>query len=190
MRAAWIAVTSRSSSDRRSEARKPGPGQAAGVMEQLDLVPRRVLHSQRMVYQLDHVAVRIMNVGVVSVAILAASVRRAALFTDSRCRTIGHAQFVQVGNHFLPVRDLHREMDRWYPNWISNISRMNLRAPYPQLELPCIEVRATVQKFCVQHLLIPLPGPLAVANLDIDVLDQCHPGHSVTSCHRVCTGRA
>src|SRR6516225_4809998 len=103
-------------------------------MEQLDLVPRRVLHSQWVVYQLDHVAVRIMNVGVVSVAILTASVGRATLLTDSRCRTIRHTQCVQVGNHLLPVRNLHREMHRWYPNGLRDISRMNLRAPYPQLE--------------------------------------------------------
>ena len=81
-------------------------------------------------------------------------------------------------------------MDGWYPNGLSDISGMNLCAPDPQLELPFIEFRAAVQKFRAQYLLVPLPGALAIADLDIDVLDQCHPGHSVTSCHRVCTGRA
>jgi hypothetical protein len=115
-------------------------------MEQLDLVAFGVLYPQRVVYQLDHVAVRIMNVGVVSVVILAAPIGSPALSTDSRCRPIRHAQFVQVGNHVLPIRNLHREMDGWYPNGLSDISGMNLCAPDPQLELPFIEFRATVQK--------------------------------------------
>src|SRR5262245_20127452 len=63
---------------------------------------------------------------------------------------------------------------------------MNLGAAYAQLQLPCVEIRATVQKLRAQHLLVPFPGALAIADWDIDVLDQRHPGHGFTSCHRVC----
>lgn len=59
-----------------------------------------------------------------------------------------------MGNHAIPVRNLHREVDGWHPDRVGAIGCMNLRA---------------------QHLLVPQSSALAIANLDIDVLDQCHP---------------
>jgi hypothetical protein len=76
-----------------------------------------------------------------------------------------------MGDHLIPVRNLHREMDRRHPRRVSGIGGMDFRAADPQLQLPFIELRATVQKFRTQHLLVPLPGALAIADLDIDVLD-------------------
>jgi hypothetical protein len=59
---------------------------------------------------------------------------------------------------------------------------MNLSTADPQLELSAVELRPTVQKLRPQHLLIPLSGPLPIADLDIDVLYHRNPGHGYTSC--------
>src|SRR5262249_33300202 len=66
--------------------------------------------------------------------------------------------------------------------WVGGMSRMNLPAADPQLELSAVEFRPTVQKLRPQHLLIPLSGLLPIADLDIDVLYHRNPGHSCTSC--------
>src|ERR671930_1827935 len=71
-------------------------------------------------------------------------------------------------------------MARWI--WMRGMRRMNLPAADPQLELSAVELRPTVQKLCTQHLLIPLAGPLPIADLDIDVLYHRNPGHGCTSC--------
>src|SRR5215813_7696026 len=70
-------------------------------------------------------------------------------------------------------------MARW--SWVGGMRRMNLPAADPQLELPAVELRPTVQKLRPQHLLIPLSGPLPIADLDIDVLYHRNPGHGCTS---------
>src|SRR5439155_10320529 len=72
-----------------------------------------------------------------------------------------------------------REMARW--SWVGGMRRMNLSAADPQLELSAVELRPTVQKLRTQHLLIPLSGPLPIADLDIDVLYHRNPGHGCTS---------
>src|SRR5882672_1963944 len=71
-------------------------------------------------------------------------------------------------------------MARW--SWVGGMSRMNLPTSDPQLELSAVELRPTVQKLRTQHLLIPLSGPLPIADLDIDVLYHRNPGHDCTSC--------
>src|SRR5215467_3666918 len=71
-------------------------------------------------------------------------------------------------------------MARW--SRIGYMRRMNLTATDPQLELSAVELWPTIQKFCAQHLLIPLAGPLPIADLDIDVLYHRNPGHGCTSC--------
>src|SRR5262249_10658869 len=71
-------------------------------------------------------------------------------------------------------------MARW--SWVGGMRRMNLPAADPQLELSAVELRPTVQKLRTQHLLIPLSGPLPIADLDIDVLYHRNPGHGCTSC--------
>src|SRR2546428_7258832 len=71
-------------------------------------------------------------------------------------------------------------MARW--SWVGGMSRMNLSAADSQLELSSVELRPTVQKLRTQHLLIPLSGPLPIADLDIDVLYHRNPGHGCTSC--------
>src|SRR5215471_15161008 len=71
-------------------------------------------------------------------------------------------------------------MARW--SRIGCMRRMNLTATDPQLELSAVELWPTVQKFCAQHLLMPLAGPLPIADLDIDVLYHRNPGHGCTSC--------
>src|SRR5438270_10970088 len=71
-------------------------------------------------------------------------------------------------------------MARW--SWVGGMSRMKLSAADPQLELSAVELWPTVQKLRTQHLLIPLSGPLLIADLDIDVLYHRNPGHGCTSC--------
>src|SRR5215510_8926250 len=71
-------------------------------------------------------------------------------------------------------------MARW--SRVGGMRGMNLPAADPQLELPAVELRPTVQKLRTQHLLIPLSGPLPIADLDIDVLYHRNPGHGCTSC--------
>src|SRR5918912_283166 len=71
-------------------------------------------------------------------------------------------------------------MARWHG--VGSMRRMNLPAADPQLELSAVELRPTIQKLRPQHLLIPLAGPLPIADLDIDVLYHRHPGHGCTSC--------
>src|SRR5262249_25942989 len=71
-------------------------------------------------------------------------------------------------------------MARW--SWVGGMRRMNLPTADPQLELSAVELRPTVQKLRPQHLLIPLSGPLPIADLDIDVLYHRNPGHGCTSC--------
>src|SRR5215831_11703998 len=71
-------------------------------------------------------------------------------------------------------------MARW--GWVGGMRRMNLPAADPQLGLSAVELRPTVQKLRTQHLLIPLSGPLPIADLDIDVLYHRNPGHGCTSC--------
>src|SRR5262245_31781586 len=71
-------------------------------------------------------------------------------------------------------------MARW--SRVGSMRRMNLPAADPQLELSAVELRPTVQKLRPQHLLIPLSGPLPIADLDIDVLYHRNPGHGCTSC--------
>src|SRR5215471_3750932 len=71
-------------------------------------------------------------------------------------------------------------MARW--SRVCGMRRMNLPTADPQLELSVVELRPTVQKLRTQHLLIPLSGPLPVADLDIDVLYHRNPGHGCTSC--------
>src|SRR5215468_9516937 len=71
-------------------------------------------------------------------------------------------------------------MARW--SRVGSMRRMNLPAADPQLKLSAVELRPTVQKLRTQHLLIPLSGPLPIADLDIDVLYHRNPGHGCTSC--------
>src|SRR4029453_7337241 len=71
-------------------------------------------------------------------------------------------------------------MARW--PWVGGMRRMNLPAADPQLELSAVELRPTVQKLRPQHLLIPLSGPLPIADLDIDVVYHRTPGHGCASC--------
>src|SRR5215467_3263822 len=71
-------------------------------------------------------------------------------------------------------------MARW--SRVGSMCRMNLPAADPQLELSAVELRPTVQKLRPQHLLIPLSGPLTIADLDIDVLYHRNSGHGCTSC--------
>src|SRR5919108_2027972 len=71
-------------------------------------------------------------------------------------------------------------MARW--SRVGGMSRMNFPAADPQLELSAVELRPTVQKLRTQHLLIPLAGPLPIADLDIDVLYHRNPRHGCTSC--------
>src|SRR4029453_17527766 len=75
-------------------------------------------------------------------------------------------------------------MARW--SWVGGMRRMNLPAADPQLELSAVELRHTVQKLRPQHLLIPLSGPLPIADLDIDMLYHRHPGHGYTSYRLSC----
>src|SRR5262252_8271508 len=71
-------------------------------------------------------------------------------------------------------------MARW--SRVGGMRRVNLPATDAQLELSAVELWPTVQKLRTQHLLIPLSGPLPVADLDIDVLYHRNPGHGCTSC--------
>src|SRR5919108_3594351 len=71
-------------------------------------------------------------------------------------------------------------MARW--SRVGGMGGMNLPAADAQLELSAVELRPTVQKLRSQHLLIPLAGPLPIADLDINVLYHRNPGHGCTSC--------
>src|SRR5215831_16409693 len=71
-------------------------------------------------------------------------------------------------------------MARW--SRVGGMRRMNLPTADPQLELSAVKLWPTVQKLRTQHLLIPLSGPLSIADLDIDVLYHRNPGHGCTSC--------
>ena len=127
-----------------------------------------VFQPQRVLHQLDAVAVRVLYIGGVS----------AAIRPDRGC-SIGDAERVQVGDHFLPVVNLDREMARW--GRVGSIRRMNLSTSDLQLELPVVKFRPTVQELGAEYLLIPLLGSLAVTNRNIDMLDKGNPGHRMPS---------
>jgi hypothetical protein len=58
---------------------------------------------------------------------------------------------------------------------------MNLPTADLQLELPVVEFRTTIQELGTEYLLIPLPGSLAIADGDIDMLNEGDPGHDTSS---------
>jgi hypothetical protein len=50
---------------------------------------------------------------------------------------------------------------------------------YPELKLPFVKLWPPIQKLSAKHLLIPFPGPIAIADGYIDMLDQCYSGHGI-----------
>ena len=89
-----------------------GPGQAVWVVYQLCFGPGRIFQAQRMVGQLDHVAVGIVDVGVVVAGIVpgAPGGFRPVSRPVSGDPGIGDPNAVQVGKHLIPILDLRREM--------------------------------------------------------------------------------
>jgi hypothetical protein len=152
----------------RTVAWKPGPSQAVGVMYQFHHVALGVFHPQRVLHQLDPVAVWVLYIGGVSAAI-----------RPDGGRGIGNTPCVQIGDHVIPIVNLERKMTRW--GGIRGIRRMNFPAPDLQLELPFVEFGTTIEELGTEYLLIPLPGSLAVTDGDIDMLDEGNPGHPMSS---------
>src|SRR5215510_10510106 len=107
-------------------------------MHDLNLVSLGVLQTERMVYQLDYIAVGIVNVGIVFAAVLTAAVARIAP-PDGRPDAaspgprMGNAKGVQMRERGLPVVHLHGEMDRGDADRIGGLGTVHLPTADPQL---------------------------------------------------------
>src|SRR5262245_28024285 len=104
-----------------------------------------------MVHQLDHVAIRVVNIGVVLATILSTSLVGVGS-TDIRAGAggrrarMGNAQLLEVGEHGLPVVNLHGEMAGADRGWVWGFREVHLATADAQLQLPLIERRTPIQK--------------------------------------------
>src|SRR5262249_7944311 len=153
------------------------PAQPLGVVRDLDLAPLGVLQAQRMVHELDQVAVGILDVGVVLAAVLAPPLLRirtadARTGAGRRGPYVRNAELGEVGQSGFPVIDLDREVAGHRDPRARRYGEVDLAAAEPQLELPLVQRRATVEELGAEDLLVPRPRSFAVADLDIHVVDE------------------
>jgi hypothetical protein len=138
-----------------------------------------------MIDQLDHVAVGVVDVGVVLAGVLAAPLMGIGAAdvrpASGRRPHVRDTQPVQVGEHGLPVVHLQREMIRRGAGRMRSLREVNLAAAEAQLQLPCIEGRTPIQELRAEYLHVPVPGSRSIADLDVDVMDELDPGHGTTS---------
>ena len=83
-----------------------------------------------------------------------------------------------MGYHFVPVVDFHGEMHRCSQHRVFGVGGMNFPIADAELQLPLIGFRTPVVEFGSQHLFIPLPGSVAVSDLDINMLNYRDSGHT------------
>src|SRR5262249_24980094 len=152
----------------------------------VNLFTLSIFESQPMIHQLDHIAVRIVNVGVVFAAVFplpiawVVAANRAPNAPSSSTR-IGHTKGIEVRQCGLPVVYLNRKVDRRDTDGLRSLGKVHLPRANAQLELAPVEGWTTVQELSAEHFLIPLPRTLPIANLDIDMMDQFYLRHGLTS---------
>src|SRR5262249_6891889 len=139
-----------------------------------------------MIHQFDHVAVRIMNVRVVFAAVFPLPIARVvaancAANTPSSGAPIRHTKGIEMHQGGFPVVYLHRKVDRRDTDGLRSLGKVHLPRANAQLELAPVEGRTAVQELSAEHILVPLPRPLPIANLDIDMMDQFYLRHGLTS---------
>src|SRR5262245_17916018 len=139
-----------------------------------------------MVDHLNHVAVGDVNVGVVLSDILAApliGVGAPDVPPGTGCRRphVRDAQLVQVREHRLPVIHLEREVAGGNRGRMVRFGEMDLAVAETQLQLPLVERRAAIQEVRSKHLLVPLPRPRSIADLNVDVMDHLYLSHTMAS---------
>src|SRR5712692_993520 len=179
----------------RDESGNLSPAQLLGIGDGLDRVSLGVLQAERMVDQLDEVSVEIVHVRVVLAGVLAAPLMRigaADVEPGARGRRphVLDAQLVQASEHGVPVVHLQGEMAGRDGGRPRGLGEVDLAVSDAQLELPLVERRASVQELGAQHLRVPVPGPLSIADLDVDVVNQLDPEHRMTSMARGDPSRA
>src|SRR5207249_4036538 len=165
------------------------PAQSWRIVSHFDLLALGILESQPMIHQLDHVAVRIVNVGVVFAAVFPLSRARVvaanrAPHASSSGARIGHTEGIEMRQGGLPVVHFHRKVHRRDTDGLRSLGKVHLPRADAQLELAPVERRTTVQELSTEHFLVPLPRPLPIANLDIDMMNQFYLRHGLPSSRR------
>src|SRR4030095_15907592 len=139
-----------------------------------------------MVHQFDHIAVRVMNVGVVFAAVFSLPIARVvaanrAPNAPSSGARIGHTEGIEMRQGGLPVVHLNRKVHRRDTDGLRSLGKVHLPRADAQLELASVEGWTAVQELSAEHFLVPLPCTLPIRNLDIDMMDQCYLRHGLTS---------
>src|SRR4030095_13504436 len=120
-----------------------------------------------MVHQFDHIAVRVMNVGVVFAPVFSLPIARfvAANRTPnapSSGARIGHTEGIEMRQGGLPVVHLYRKVHRRNTDGLRRLSKVHLPRADAQLELAPVEGRTTVQELSTEHFFVPSPRPLPI----------------------------
>src|SRR5215471_11233459 len=134
-----------------------------------------------MVHQFDHVAVGIVNIGVVLIGVLTCPI--AWLFPATRtcpAARIGYTKGIQMRQRRLPVVHLHSKVP-YDTHGLWHLSKVHFSRADAQLQLTRVARRATVEKFRPEHLLIPLPRALPITSLDVHMMDHSDFGHGLSS---------
>ena len=134
-----------------------------------------------MIHQLDHVAVRVVNVGVVFTAVFPLPIARVVAANStpkapSSGTRIGHTKGIEMRQGGLPVVHLNRKVHGRDTDGLRNFSKVHLPRADAQLELAPVEGWTTVQELSAKYFFVPLPRTLPIANLDIDMMDQFYQG--------------
>ena len=130
------------------EAGELGPANVVGVAGQRQVVAFGAFQPQRVVHQLNQVAVGIADIGIVLVGVLPAALM-GVLAAGPGERAAGgaaawHTLRVQVGEHFVPVLDLDGEVYPRHRDHLVNVAGVDLAGADAQLKLPLVERRAAV----------------------------------------------
>src|SRR5881397_3693806 len=112
------------------------------------------------------------------VRVRAADIRHGA---GGRRPYVRNAELVQTGERGIPIVHLQGEMAGGNGGRLRPFGEVNLAAAQAQLELSTVERRASVQKLGAQDLRVPVSSALAIADLDVDVMDQLRPEHDAAS---------
>src|SRR5882672_1735208 len=130
-----------------------------------------------MIHQLDHVAVGIVNVGVVFAAIFALPI--ACVVTANRGPNapasragIRYTDSIEMRQGGFPVVHLNGKVHRRDTDGLRRLGKVHLPRADAQLELTSVERWTAVQELRTEHFFVPLPRTLPIANLDIDMMDQ------------------
>ena len=112
-----------------------------------------MLSSYGMMNQFDHIAVGVLQVGVVGAVILSPPLARvisAHLLPERPSPpwpyglAVDNAQMVQIGEHCVPIVDLHRKMDQRSLDNVGGLTEVNLPGAKVRLELlttsPCYDL--------------------------------------------------